>query len=95
MPYTSAEPVWGIAYSKWHAFEVRRTDRLCLNRLPAYARGNKREQGILFLFVETFATFKHTTCDRILEKKKKKRGINTAALRFSPPFDSRDRVNTH
>lgn len=51
------------------------------------------KKGTLFLFVETFVTFKHTKCDRILEKKRG--GINTAALRFSPPFDSGDRVNTH
>lgn len=53
------------------------------------------KKGILFLFMETFATFKRTKCDRILEKIKKRRGINTAALRFSPPFDSGDKVNTH
>lgn len=32
------------------------------------------KKGILFLFVETFATFKHTKCDRILEKNNKKGG---------------------
>lgn len=84
MPYTSAEPVWGIAYSKWHAFDVRRTDRLCLNRLPVYARGNERE-------TRRFVSF----CGNICDNTQNMTGINTAALRFSPPFDSRDRVNTH
>lgn len=63
MTYTNTKLVWGIAYSKWYAFEVRQTDRcgrLCLFHLTVlhywlaiYAPKKKKE--VISSLVWTFS----------------------------------------